>query len=285
VHLEIVVHRGLVTATLLGQGVHHDGSVPLRGVLDGALEGFDVVAVDGTDVADAEVLKEGVGGDDLARDRGDAVDPEVRRLADARQARDPAPNTLAHRHVGLVKSKRGEGLGEFGDRWRVAAPVVVKDHHHALVRVAEVVQGLKGHPARERPVADDRDHVSLSAASDEFVALLERDREPVGVGECGGGVTGLNPVVLALGSTGVARESAALAKTLEAVAAPGQELVDVGLVTGIPEQDVFGGFKDPVQGNREFDHSQVRAEVSARLLDVGDDELANLLAELVELLI
>ena len=59
----------------------------------------------------------------------------------------------------------------------------------------------------------------------------------------------------------------------------------VGLVAGVPQQDVLGRLEDPVQGEREFDDAEVRTEVSARLGDVRDDELADLLAEFVELFV
>jgi hypothetical protein len=64
--------------------------------------------------------------------------------------------------------------------------------------VAEVVESLVGHAASERAVTDDRDDVALASVSGEFAAMIEGDRETVGVGESGGGVTRFDPVVRAL---------------------------------------------------------------------------------------
>src|ERR1035438_8787624 len=106
--------------------------------------------------------------------------------------------------------------------------------------MAEVVERLVGHAAGERSVADHRDHVALATVANEFLALFEGYREAVGAGERRRGVRGLDPVVLALGTVGIARESTALAKVLEFELASREEFVDVGLVAGVPEQNVLG---------------------------------------------
>ena len=128
--------------------------------------------------------------------------------------------------------------------------------------------------------------MAFAAVTDEFLALFEGHRESVRVGERGRGVRRLDPVVLALGAVRVAREAAALAQVLEAVASTGEQFVDVGLVSGVPEQDVLGGLEDPVQRQRQFDDAEVGPEVTAGGSCHGrDDELADLAAELVELVV
>ena len=285
VHLEGVRGGRLVAAALLGDGVDHDRPVPLGGAAQGGLERFDVVAVDGADVAHAQRLEEGVGGDHLAHHRGEAVDPEVGGLAQARQARHETADALAQREVGLVQAQGGEGRGQSRDGGRVAAPVVVEDDDDALAADAEVVEGLVGHSAGERAVAHEGDHVARSAVADELVARFEGHGEPVGVGERGRGVRGLDPVVLALAAVGVSGESAALAQGLEAVAASGEEFVDVGLVARVEEQDVIGGAKDPVQGEGQFHYAEVAPQVAAGGGHRRDDEVADLAAQLVEFLV
>ena len=58
----------------------------------------------------------------------------------------------------------------------------------------------------------------------------------------------LDPVVLGLGPGRVARQPAGLAQLVEAVPAAGDDLVDVGLVAGVPQDDVVGRVEHPVQG-------------------------------------
>ena len=106
--------------------------------------------------------------------------------------------------------------------------------------MAEVVERLVGHPAGQRAVADHRDHPAVPAMADGLAPQLERAGEPVGVGERGRGVAVLDPVVLGLGPVGVAGQPALLPEFPEAVPPAGQELVDVGLVAGVPQDGVAG---------------------------------------------
>jgi hypothetical protein len=76
-----------------------------------------------------------------------------------------------------------------------------------------------------------------------------------------------------------------LAEILEAVAPTGEEFVDVGLVAGVPKNDVLGRLEDAMESDGEFDDAEIGAEMPARLDDARDDELADLLTEFVELLI
>ena len=73
----------------------------------------------------------------------------------------------------------------------------------------------------------------------------------------------LDPVVLGLAPARVARQPAALAQVGEVVARAGDDLVHVGLVAGVPQDDVAGRVEDPVQGEGQLDHAEVGAEVPA----------------------
>ncbi|BDL41724.1 hypothetical protein MSPGM_43140 [Methylorubrum sp. GM97] len=70
-------------------------------------------------------------------------------------------------------------------------------------------------------------------------------------------------VVLALRALGEAGEATALAQRADAVAAAGQDLVRVALVSDVPDDAVVGGVEDVVERHREFDHAQARAEMAA----------------------
>ena len=85
----------------------------------------------------------------------------------------------------------------------------------------------------------------------------------MGVADDRRGVAVLDPVVLGLGPARVAREAAGLAEVDEVVAAAGDDLVDVGLVAGVPQEDVAGRVEHPVDGERELDGAQVGAQVAA----------------------
>ena len=68
-----------------------------------------------------------------------------------------------------------------------------------------------------------------------------------------------------------------------AVAAAGEDLVRIGLVPDVPDQQVARGLEGVVERDRQLDRAQVRGEVAAGLRDAADDLLAQLVGELSEL--
>ena len=70
-------------------------------------------------------------------------------------------------------------------------------------------------------------------------------------------------VVFALGALGEAGQAVARAQRADAVAAAGEDLVRIGLVADVPDQPVFRGVEDVVQGNRQLDDTQARAQMTA----------------------
>ena len=137
--------------------------------------------------------------------------------------------------------------------------------------MTEVVQRLVGHPAGHRAVADDGDDVTVVGAAE-----VAGDGEAVGVAEDRRGMRVLDEVVGALGARGIARQAARLAQRGEAGPPPGDDLVHVRLVAGVPEQDVAWRVEDPVQRQRQLDDTEVGAEVAGVLGDGGDDEVTDL---------
>ena len=64
---------------------------------------------------------------------------------------------------------------------------------------------------------------------------------------------------------------------------PGEELVGVGLVTGVPDDPVRRRVEEPVEGDRDLDDAEARAEVAAGLRDGRDDRVPDLRGERLEL--
>src|SRR5207237_10774546 len=103
------------------------------------------------------------------------------------------------------------------------------DDHPRAAR-ADVVQRLPGHARGERAVPDDRDHVlvpALQVARDGH-ALRGRDRRAR--------VSRTELIVLGFGPDEEAGNPAELAQGTEAVAPAGEQLVDVALVPGVPDE-------------------------------------------------
>src|SRR5699024_5132171 len=78
-------------------------------------------------------------------------------------------------------------------------------------------------------------------------------------------------------------QAALLADGVEAVAATGEQLVDVGLVADIPDELVFGGGEHGVEGDGELDGSEAGAQVPAGAGDRGDELGAQLVGQRREL--
>ena len=82
-----------------------------------------------------------------------------------------------------------------------------------------------------------------------------------------------------LGAARVARQPAALAQRAEAVLAARDDLVDVGLVPGVPDDPVARRVEDPVQREGDLDDAEARAEVPTGARDRVDEEVADLRGE------
>ena len=95
---------------------------------------------------------------------------------------------------------------------------------------------------------------------------------------------GAERVVFALGALGEAGEAAALAQRADAVAAAGEDLVRIGLVADVPDQAVARRVEHVVQRDRQLDHAQAGAEVTAGDRHRVDGLLAQLVGELPQLL-
>ena len=86
-----------------------------------------------------------------------------------------------------------------------------------------------------------------------------------------------------LGLARVAGQAALLPQPVEAAGPAGDHLVDVRLVAGVPEDPVVRRVEDPVQGQGQLDDAEVRTEVAPGARHRGDEELADLLGQRLEL--
>ncbi len=93
-------------------------------------------------------------------------------------------------------------------------------------------------------------------------------------------MAGVEGVVGALIALGKAAEAAELPQGLEAVPAPGEEFVGIGLMAHIPDDLVRGAVKDVVQGDGEFHRPQAGGQMPAGLGHGGNDLLPDLLRQL-----
>ena len=165
----------------------------------------------------------------------------------------------------------GEVGGERADGGGVGAAVVVEqDDDRPVRRGGDVVQRLPAHAAGERAVADHRDHRPLP-----LVAQGERLGQTIRIGQCGGGVRILHQIVLALRPGRVPGQAAALAQSGQ-VLPPGQQLVHVRLVPGVPHDGVLRRVEDPVHRDGQLNRAEIGPEVAAGARHHRDQTLADL---------
>ena len=89
-------------------------------------------------------------------------------------------------------------------------------------------------------------------------------------------------VVLALHATRKAGEAAFLTERVEPGIPAGQDLVPIGLVAHVPDEDVPGGIVDRVERDRDLHRAEAWGEMPARARDDLDDPVPDFLRELRE---
>ena len=90
-------------------------------------------------------------------------------------------------------------------------------------------------------------------------------------------------VILALAALGKTGQPACMAHAVHLLHTASQDFVGIGLVSHVPDYAVVGSVVDIVQGDREFHHSQPRAEVAAGLADAVQQIAAQFPGQLPEL--
>ncbi len=117
--------------------------------------------------------------------------------------------------------------------------------------MAEIVEALESHATGHGAVTDHRHDASTG------ISGLEGRGEPMGIAQNGRRVGVLDPVVLRLAAVRVTGKAAAFAQFGKAACPASEDLVDVRLVTGVPEDEVMGRPEDPMQRNRELDGTKI----------------------------
>ena len=180
--------------------------------------------------------------------------------------------------VARIGDDVGEVLGDGADVLVDRPFVVVEDDDQPLGVRGDVVERLVGDAAGEGRVAAERDDVLAAAAQVARRGHAERG------GKRRARVARAEAVVLAFGAEHEAVEAAGLADGVEAVAASGEQLVDVGLVADVEDEVVGRRVEDGVERDGQLDHAEVRPEMAARLGQHGDEFLADFLGQRGKLL-
>jgi hypothetical protein len=208
--------------------------------LEGGAEGVEIVAVHRAVVAEAERFE----------DRARLLEMRFVVVVGGRsQLVRRVDAELAQQARGMV-AHRADVLGD-------RHVVIVVDHEQVELEVPGVVERLEGHAGGHAAVADHGDDAAL------LVLDAHRRGHAGGGGDRGRGVADAEGVVLALGAVAERREAAEAADRLQALAAPGEHLVRIGLVTDVPDQAVVRRVEAAVQRDRQLDGTEIGGEVTA----------------------
>ena len=255
--LLLSIERRLVAAALLGEDVQKHGAVFRLEELEGLNEKGKIVAVDGAEVLQAELLKQDGGPEHAfggffgaAHDSDGGFAAEVFYKARCRLVEVP---------IVLVGDDAVEVAGDGADVAVDGPLIVIEDNDEPLGLLGDVVERFKGDAVGECGIAGNGDNVFLAAGQIAGNGHAERCREG------GASVSRAVAIVLALSAQHEAVEAAGLADGFKAVKPAGENFVHVGLVADIEEQLVFRRIKNSVQGEGELDYAQVGAEVAAGL--------------------
>ena len=122
-----------------------------------------------------------------------------------------------------------------------------------------VVQGFERHAGRHGTIPDDGNALATSALH------AGGDGHTQGSADGSAGVTNAEGIVFALRPFREAGQAILSTDAVHAFPAPGQDFVGIGLVADVPDQAVFRGIEDVMQGNGQFQDTQAGAEVAACL--------------------
>ena len=243
----------LVALAFFGHHMQKLRAFEVLDVLQRRDQRVQVVPVDGADVVEAKIFKQG-------GRHHHAFGVRLQALGQLKQRRRIFEHLLAHafgRRIKLPTHELGQVTVERAHGRADAHVVVVEHHQQAAVGHAGVVQGLKSHARAHGTVANDGHRVALLAL------LLGRQRHAQGRRDGGGRVRRAKGVVLAFVAPGETRQAAQLAQRVHAIAPAGQDFVRVSLVAHVPHQAIVGGVKHIVQGHGQLHCAQVRAQMPA----------------------
>jgi hypothetical protein len=139
-----------------------------------------------------------------------------------------------------------------------------------------IVHGLVGHAGAHGAIADHRDDVAVPPVEVPRHGVTQAGRDR------GRAVRRAEGVVFALAAAGEAGQTAALAQRADTVAPPGQDLVRIALVADIPDQLVARRIENVMQGDRQLDDPQARAQVAPGDRNRVDHLLAQFVGNLAQ---
>src|SRR6266851_3278197 len=236
------------------------------------------MAVDNSGVFDAEALEDSGWLQELLEALLDAIRGLVCRRAHKREVTQKARDLDLHPLIARVDAQLRQVPRKAADGRRIRAAVVVDDDDQVgWLQMRDLIECLVRHAAGQRAVADDSDHETIRP----FPQPRFRDAERVA--QRSRRMAVLDQVVLGFFARRIAGQAARLTKSGEVSRAPRDDLVDVRLMPGVPDDRVLGAVEHTVEGECQLDDPEVWREMAAGPGRLFDEKVADLGGELREL--
>ena len=266
-----LLHGRRISFAFRGEDVEKDGLVLRLEEFESALEEVGIVSVDRPVISEPQVFEDHAGQEHVLHACLDLVG-EIEGALPADRL-DEFGGLLVEVGVGGIGRDLAEVAGHGADVSRDRPFVVVENDDEAFGCLGGIIERFEADATGEGRVAGHDDNMFVGSAQ-----VAGRGHAEPG-GEGGAGVPRAVTVVFALGAEEEAVQSAVLTDGIDLLAATGEHFVHVGLMADVEEDFVLGRIEGAVQGDGQFDHAEVRSEVSAGFRDGPDEFVADFLRE------
>src|SRR6266699_2115321 len=142
----------------------------------------------------------------------------------------------------------------------------------------DIVERFVADSTGERGIARDYDNVFIAAAQ----ISSHSHAEPRGKRRAS--MTGTVAIVFAFRAQKKSVEALELPHRMKTIEAAGKNLMDVALMTDVHDKAVSRRIEDTMQSNGQFDHAEIRSQMSPSLREDLDQLIAYFLRELRQIL-
>lgn len=268
-----------VSLTLLGMDMDHHRAGELLGPCQHIAQAGQVMAVDGSQIGEAHILKESASRPQCLFQAG--FQPMVKAIDGGLGGRlsKEAPIPFLKVVVGRFAAQLGKMIRQSPHIGVDGHAVVIQKNDHMLTGGPDVVQTLVGQSAGEGAVTDQRHDLIILVLQGPCPRHTQRHGNGVG------GVAGDEGIMDAFVGLGKPGKAVQLPQCRKQCLTAGEDLVDVGLMPHVEHKAVMGGVKDPVDRHRQLHNAQIGGKVSACFRHVFQQKLPQLLTKLRQLIL
>ena len=98
-------------------------------------------------------------------------------------------------------------------------------------------------------------------------------------------MTGYERIRVTFRRLGEACHAAKLTESGKLIPAAGQKFVNIGLMSHVKHQTVNGGIKNSLNGNRQFNNTQIRSQMASCLSNTVDQKFSDFMTKLLQFFI